>query len=34
MASDIDQFGRDTSKNNNPSFNEEKTKKINHSQKI
>ena len=28
MASDIDQFGRDTSKNNNPSFNEEKTKKI------
>ncbi len=28
MVSDIDQFGRDTSKNNNPSFNEEKSKKI------
>ena len=28
MVSDIDQFGRDTSKNNNPSLNEEKSKKI------
>ena len=28
MVSDIDQFGRDTTKNNNPSFNEEKSKKI------
>ena len=28
MVSDIDQFGRDTAKNNNPSFNEEKSKKI------
>ena len=28
MVSDIDQFGRDNSKNNNPSFNEEKSKKI------
>ena len=28
MISDIDQFGRDTTKNNNPSFNEEKSKKI------
>ena len=28
MVSDIDQFGRDTSKNNNPNFNEEKSKKI------
>ena len=28
MVSDIDQFGRDTTRNNNPSFNEEKSKKI------
>ena len=28
MVSDIDQFGRDTTKNNNPSINEEKSKKI------
>ena len=28
MVSDIDQFGRDTTKNNNPSLNEEKSKKI------
>ena len=28
MVSDIDQLGRDTTKNNNPSFNEEKSKKI------
>ena len=28
MVSDIDQFGRDTTKNNNSSFNEEKSKKI------
>ena len=28
MVSDIDQFGRDTSKNNTPSLNEEKSKKI------
>ncbi len=28
MVSDIDQFGRDTTKSNNPSFNEEKSKKI------
>ena len=28
MVSDIDQFGRDNSINNNPSFNEEKSKKI------
>ena len=28
MVSDLDQFGRDTTKNNNPSFNEEKSKKI------
>ena len=28
MVSDIDQFGRDTKKNNNTSFNEEKSKKI------
>mgnify|MGYP001349227424 CR=1 FL=1 len=28
MVSDIDQFGRDTSKNNIPSLNEEKSKKI------
>ena len=28
MISDIDQFGRDTTKNNNPNFNEEKSKKI------
>ncbi len=28
MVSDIDQFGRDTTKNINPSFNEEKSKKI------
>ena len=28
MVSDIDQFGRDTTKNNNQSFNEEKSKKI------
>ena len=28
MVSDIDQFGRDTTKNNNPNFNEEKSKKI------
>ena len=28
MISDVDQFGRDTTKNNNPSFNEEKSKKI------
>ena len=28
MVSDIDQFGRDTTKNNNRSFNEEKSKKI------
>ena len=28
MISDIDQFGRDTSKNNTPSLNEEKSKKI------
>ena len=28
MVTDIDQFGRDTTKNNNPSFNEEKSKKI------
>ena len=28
MVSDIDQFGRDITKNNNPSFNEEKSKKI------
>ncbi len=28
MISDIDQFGRDTTKNNNPSPNEEKSKKI------
>ena len=27
MVSDIDQFGRDTTKNNNPSLNEEKSKK-------
>ena len=28
MVSDIDQFGRDTTKNNYPNFNEEKSKKI------
>ena len=28
MVSDIDQFGRDITKNNNPSLNEEKSKKI------
>ena len=28
MVSDIDQFGRDTTKNNNPSLNEENSKKI------
>ena len=28
MVSNIDQFGRDTTKNNNTSFNEEKSKKI------
>ncbi len=28
MVSDIDQFGRDTTKNNNPSLYEEKSKKI------
>ena len=28
MVLDIDQFGRDTSKNNDPSLNEEKSKKI------
>ena len=28
MVLDVDQFGRDTSKNNNPSLNEEKSKKI------
>ena len=28
MVSDIDQFGRDTTKNNNPSLKEEKSKKI------
>ena len=28
MVLDIDQFGRDTSKNNTPSLNEEKSKKI------
>jgi len=28
MVSDIDQFGRNTSKNNTPSLNEEKSKKI------
>ena len=28
MVSDVDQFGRDTTKNNNPSLNEEKSKKI------
>ncbi len=28
MVLDIDQFGRDTSKNNGPSLNEEKSKKI------
>ena len=28
MVSDIDQFGRDTSKSNTPSLNEEKSKKI------
>ena len=28
MISDVDQFGRDNTKNNNPSFNEEKSKKI------
>ena len=28
MVLDIDQFGRDTTKNNNPSLNEEKSKKI------
>ena len=28
MVSDIDQFGRDTSKNNTPNLNEEKSKKI------
>ena len=28
MISDIDQFGRDTSKNNTQSLNEEKSKKI------
>ena len=28
MVSDIDQFGRDTTKNNNPSLNKEKSKKI------
>ena len=28
MVSDIDQFGRDTTKSNNPSFNAEKSKKI------
>ena len=28
MVSDIDQFGRETSKNNTPTFNEEKSKKI------
>ena len=28
MVSDIDQFGRDASKNNNPSLNDEKSKKI------
>ncbi len=28
MVSDIDQFGRDTSKNSTPSLNEEKSKKI------
>ena len=28
MVSDIDQFGRDTSKNNTQSLNEEKSKKI------
>ncbi len=28
MVSDIDQFGRDTTKNNNPRLNEEKSKKI------
>ena len=28
MVSDIDQFGRDTTKNNNSSLNDEKSKKI------
>ena len=28
MVTDIDQFGRDTTKNNYPNFNEEKSKKI------